>query len=92
MKFKIIVFAFAFVSLAFSQDVTVEAFDEQQNNSSHLTLRLRVLNNSLDTLRDVRVRYFLDYDRGRNLNIFPYYLAGANMAVEAVVLQKGKGL
>lgn len=84
MKFKIIVFAFAFISLAFSQEVTVEAFDEQQNNSSHLTLRLRVLNNSLDTLRDVRVRYFLNYEKGRNLNISPYYLAGANISVDTL--------
>ncbi len=36
MKFKIIVFAFAFVSLAFSQDVIVEAFDEQQNQYANL--------------------------------------------------------
>lgn len=34
MKFKIIVFAF--ISLAFSQDVIVEAFDEQQNQYANL--------------------------------------------------------
>ena len=36
MKFKIIVFVFAFISLAFSQDVIVEAFDEQQNQYANL--------------------------------------------------------
>lgn len=34
MKFKIIVFAF--ISLVFSQDITVEAFDEQQNQYANL--------------------------------------------------------
>ncbi len=64
--------------------VTVEALDEQRNNSCQLTLRLKISNNSLDTLTNIRAKYFLNYERNRKLVITPYYMAGANVSTDTL--------
>ena len=60
MNFKQMIFFLFFDSLfAWAQsDIIVEAFDEQWNNPSQITLRLRLTNLSQDTLTNVRLRYF----------------------------------
>lgn len=62
----------------------VEAFDEQGNNASQLTLRLRITNVSSDTLNNVRARYFLNFDRNRVLNVSPYYMEGATTSIDTL--------
>ncbi|MDD5943258.1 hypothetical protein, partial [Fibrobacter sp.] len=67
--FKQIVFIL-FISALFAwaqSDILVEAFDEQWNNPSQITLRLRLTNLSQDTLTNVRLRYFLGLDENRTL-------------------------
>ena len=77
--------ASAMISYAYAQNlVSVEAFDEQGNNPSQLTLRLKLTNNTSDTLNDVRARYFLNYDRNKVLNVSPYYMAGATTSIDTL--------
>ncbi len=77
--------ASAMISCAYAQNiVSVEAFDEQGNNPSQLTLRLKLTNNTSDTLNDVRARYFLNYDRNKVLNVSPYYMAGATTSIDTL--------
>ena len=63
---------------------SVEAFDEQGNNSSQLTLRLRITNASSDTLNNVRARYFLNNYQNRVLNVSPYYMEGATTSIDTL--------
>lgn len=77
--------ALAISSYACAQNfVSVEAFDEQGNNASQLTLRLRVINASLNTLNNVRARYFLNNYQDRVLNVSPYYTEGATISVDTI--------
>ena len=82
-RFYIVICLAAAIALAQSP-ISVEAFDEQGNNPSQLTLRLRLTNNSPDTLENVRTRYFLQYEAGRVLNVAPYYLAGASLSLDTL--------
>lgn len=84
MKFVLFLLAFSFATLFAQERLVVEAFDEQANNSSQITLRLRVTNNTTDTLTNIRARYFLNYERGRNLLVSQYYLAGANVSLDTL--------
>ena len=65
-------------------DILVEAFDEQRNNPSQITLRLRLTNSSQDTLTNVRLRYFLGHDENRTLELSPYYLTDANVSLDTI--------
>ncbi|MDD7299717.1 hypothetical protein [Fibrobacter intestinalis] len=64
--------------------VRIETFDEQGNNPGQLTLRLRLTNLAGDTLRNLRIRYFLPLEIGRSLQLSPYYLAGSSLSVDTV--------
>ncbi len=84
--FKQIVFIL-FISALFAwaqSDILVEAFDEQWNNPSQITLRLRLTNSSQDTLTNVRLRYFLGHDENRILELSPYYLTNANVSLDTI--------
>ena len=84
--FKQIVFIL-FISALFAwaqSDIIVEAYDEQWNNPSQITLRLRLTNSSQDTLTNVRLRYFLGHDENRTLELSPYYLTDANVSLDTV--------
>lgn len=73
------------ISLAFAKNsITVEAFDEQGNNPGQISLRLRLANETADTLSNVRVRYFLNYEQNRVLKISPYYIAGASVSLDTL--------
>ena len=81
---KIIV-ASAMFGCAYAQNpVSVEALDEQGNNPSQLTLRLKLTNNTSNTLNDVHAKYFLGFDRNKTLNVSPYYMAGATTSIDTV--------
>ena len=81
---KIIV-ASAMFGCAYAQNlVSVEAFDEQGSNPSQLTLRLKLTNNTSNTLNDVHAKYFLGFDRNKTLNVSPYYMAGATTSIDTV--------
>ena len=88
MKMKsIIVFIFICSAFGFTMEqnpISVEAFDEQRNNSSQLTLRLKVTNNTDDTLYNVHAKYFLNYERNRNLNVSTYYMVGATQSIDTI--------
>lgn len=84
--FKQIVFIL-FISALFAwaqSNIIVEAFDEQWNNPSQITLRLRLTNSSQDTLTNVRLRYFLGHDENRILELSPYYLTNANVSLDTI--------
>ena len=86
MNFKQMIFFLFFDSLfAWAQsNIIVEAFDEQWNNPSQITLRLRLTNLSQDTLTNVRLRYFLGLDENRTLELSPYYLTNANVSLDTI--------
>ena len=69
----------------FAQDALyVEAFDEQGNNPSQLTLRVRVTNNTTDTLRNIHIRYFLPFDSSKTIEIAPYYMPDATFSLDTL--------
>lgn len=77
MMKKIVVFVlFGLIvnSVVFANDVSVEAYDEQQNNLSYLALRIRLRNNTQDTLWNVKLQYFLPYDSARVLQIQEFFM------------------
>jgi len=76
--------AFSSFCLAAQNSVLVEALDEQFNNPSQITLRIRITNNSQDTLRNVRARYFLSHDEARILSASPYYMVGSALSVDTL--------
>lgn len=85
MKNKIFLIVLLFLTnIVSATSIFVESFDEQGNNSGQVTLRLRITNNSPNTLNDVRVRYFLNYERDRTLVLSPYYLAGATVSIDTL--------
>lgn len=67
-----------------STPVSVEAYDEQKNNPNHLTLKIRINNNTLDTLKNVVIRYFLPYEETRKLEVSPYYLDNAKISIDTL--------
>ena len=80
-----IIIASAMFGCAYAQNlVSVEAFDEQGSNPSQLTLRLKLTNNTSNTLNDVHAKYFLGFDRNKTLNVSPYYMAGATTSIDTV--------
>lgn len=84
MKKWIVTVCFLLSSVFAQNTLYVEAFDEQGNNLSQLTLRIRVANNSSDTLRNVHVRYFLPFNPLETIEVAPYYLPGAVYSVDTV--------
>lgn len=84
MKKWIVTVCFLLCSVFAQNTLYVEAFDEQGNNLSQLTLRIRVANNSSDTLRNVHVRYFLPFNPLDTIEVAPYYLPGAVYSVDTV--------
>ncbi|MCQ2109837.1 MAG: hypothetical protein MJZ05_13880 [Fibrobacter sp.] len=77
--------ACAFVGHAYAQNlVSVEAFDEQSNNPSQMTLRLKLINNSSKTLNDVRATYYLPFDKSQTLSVIPYYMDGATTSIDTL--------
>lgn len=59
--FLFLFMAYVTASCAYDENLlSVEAFDEQVNNSCQVTLRLKIVNNTSDTLDNVRVRYFFE--------------------------------
>lgn len=52
----------AFRSLVFASNLSVEAYDEQRNNPAYQTLRIRITNNTQDSLHDVLLKYSLPFD------------------------------
>ena len=82
---KILVFICLVLDFVFAQNpISVEAFDEQGNNPSQLTLRLRLTNLTSDTLYNIHARYFLNYEKNRTLEIAPYYMEGATIAIDTI--------
>lgn len=78
----VVFFLFNYV---FAQNIlSVDAFDEQSNNPSQQTLRIRVTNELSDTLRNVRLRYFLNYDSNRVLDTSIYYLPEATLSLDTL--------
>ncbi|MDD5943878.1 hypothetical protein [Fibrobacter sp.] len=84
--FKQIVIVVCFLSLfSWAQSsLLVEAYDEEWNNSSQITLRVRLTNSLRDTLKNVRLRYFLSHDKNRTLVCTPYYLPDAKVSIDTI--------
>ena len=82
-KFCLAILVFA--TLLFAEaPVAVEAYDEQASDPNQVTLRIRLTNRTEDTLQNVRLRYFLDYEKGRDLTLSPYYLPGATLSIDTL--------
>ena len=82
---KIVLSLLANALFAWAQsNILVEAYDEEWNNPNQITLRLRLINLSQDTLTNVRLRYFLSHNENRTLELSPYYLTDANVSLDTV--------
>ena len=82
---RVIISAFLACSYIWAQSgLTVEAFDEQSNNNTQLTLRLRLKNNTAETLKNVQAKYLIERDDSRTLNVYPYYMPNATYSVETL--------
>ena len=78
---KILVFICFVLDFVFAQNpISVEAYDEQENNPSQLTLRLRLTNLTSDTLYNIHARYFLNNENNRTIEIAPYYMEGVSVS------------
>lgn len=64
--------------------LTVEAFDEQSNNNTQLTLRLRLKNNTAETLSNIQAKYLIERDDSRTLNVYPYYMPNATYTLDTL--------
>ncbi|SHK44629.1 FlgD Ig-like domain-containing protein [Fibrobacter sp. UWOV1] len=64
--------------------LTVEAFDEQSNNNTQLTLRLRLKNNTAETLNNIQAKYLIERDDSRTLNVYPYYMPNATYTLDTL--------
>ena len=82
---RVLVSAFLACSFVWAQSgLTVEAFDEQSNNNTQLTLRLRLKNNTAETLKNVQAKYLIERDDSRTLNVYPYYMPNATYSLETL--------
>lgn len=80
---KFLVFICLILNFTFAQNpISVEAYDEQGNNPSQLTLRVRLTNLTSDTLYNIHARYFLNYEKNRALEIAPYYMEGVSVSLD----------
>ncbi|MCQ2121807.1 MAG: C10 family peptidase [Fibrobacter sp.] len=82
-QISVVVSFFSFLVWA-QPNILVETLDEQTNNPSQITLRLRLTNSSQDTLKNVRLRYFLSLDENRLLVLSPYYLPNASVSTDTI--------
>ncbi|WP_173475430.1 hypothetical protein [Fibrobacter succinogenes] len=79
------VFLLAFFGFVYAQSpISVEAYDEQGNNQSQITLRLKLINNTSDTLYNIHARYFLNNEKNRTLKIAPYYMEGVSVSLDTI--------
>ncbi len=82
-KSLLILFVLAIVT--FSQEpLSVLAYDEQSNNESAVTLRVKVINNSPHTFENVELRYYFAPKQGKQVILENYYLSGATAAIVKV--------
>lgn len=82
---RVLVSAFLACSCVWAQSgLSVEAFDEQSNNNSQLTLRLRLKNNTADTLKNIQAKYLIERDDSRTLNVYPYYMPNATYTLDTL--------
>ena len=82
---RTIVSAFLACSCVWAQSgLSVEAFDEQSNNNSQLTLRLRLKNNTAETLKNIQAKYLIERDDSRKLNVHPYYMPNATFSLDTL--------
>ena len=82
--FSLFCLCFALCNVYAQNPISVEAFDEQGNNPVQVTLRLKITNNTSDTLYNVCAKYFLNYEKKRFLNISPYYMEGATKSIDTI--------
>lgn len=82
---RVLISAFLACSCIWAQSgLTVEAFDEQSNNNTQITLRLRLKNNTAETLKNVQAKYLIERDDSRTLNVYPYYMPNATYSLETL--------
>ena len=82
---RVLVSAFLACSCVWAQSgLSVEAFDEQSNNNTQLTLRLRLKNNTAETLNNIQAKYLIERDDSRTLNVYPYYMPNATYTLDTL--------
>ena len=64
--------------------ISVDFYDEQQNNSSMTGIRLRINNDSNAPIANAKVRYYFHRSSSAPYAVDSYYIAGATMTVNDV--------
>ena len=59
--------------------INVEFYDEQCNNESNTTIRIRVTNDSKETIKNVKLRYYFHNVENKNVVINSYYIVNAEV-------------
>lgn len=72
-------------NIAFSTpSIFVETFDEQSNNPTQLTLRLKITNNTPDTLKDIKASYYLKHKENLSINVHSFYLPKGYLSLDTL--------
>lgn len=75
------ILAFAIVSQAFA--ISIDFYDEQQNNSAIAGIRIRINNDTNAPITNAKLRYYF-HRSSSPYRVDGYYLAGATMSSEAL--------
>ena len=72
-------------NIAFSTpSIFVETFDEQSNNPTQLTLRLKITNNTPDTLKNIKASYYLKHKENLSINVHSFYLPKGYLSLDTL--------
>lgn len=72
-------------NIAFSTpSIFVETFDEQSNNPTQLTLRLKITNNTPDTLKDIKASYYLKHKENLSISVHSFYLPKGYLSLDTL--------
>lgn len=78
-------FFLSLYNIAFSTpSIFVETFDEQSNNPTQLTLRLKITNNTPDTLKDIKATYYLKHKENLSINVHSFYLPKGYLSLDTL--------
>lgn len=72
-------------NIAFSTpSIIVETFDEQSNNPTQLTLRLKITNNTPNTLKDIKASYYLKHKENLSISVHSFYLPKGYLSLDTL--------
>lgn len=81
-KYIVIFFVVIFFITPALASVTIESRDEQIDNIGNASIRIRITNNSQDTLQNVQLKYFFKIDPNKIVKFDSLYLPNVSASLE----------